>query len=141
LLDFQGAIEDYTQALQLDPGHPKACYRRGLARQALGDLQGAITDFSQAIALRATQGEEPSGAVAAAQAELYLQRAIAYLGSNALEAALADCEQALRLNPALALAHFYRGLARQGLGDPAGAGKFSGKADACNWELKLRWKR
>ncbi len=121
LLDFQGAIEDYTQALQLDPSHSKAYYRRGLARQALGDPQGAIADFSRAIALRATQGEEPSGAVATDQAELYLQRAAAYLSSNALEAALADCEQALRLNPELALAYFYRGLARQGLRDPAGA--------------------
>lgn len=45
----------------------------------------------------------------AVQAELYLQRAMAHLSNNALEAALADCEQALRLNPALAQAYCYRG--------------------------------
>ncbi len=118
LLDFQGAIEDYTQALQLDPGHSKAYHRRGLARQAVGDLQGAIEDFSQAIALQAAGSSEAEVAV---QAELYLQRAMAHLSNNALEAALADCEQALRLNPALAQAYCYRGLARQKLGDPAGA--------------------
>jgi serine/threonine-protein kinase len=118
LLDFQGAIEDYTQALHRDPAHSKAYYHRGLARQALGDPQGAIEDFSQAIALQPAGASE---AGVAAQAELYLQRAIAYLGNNALEAALADCEQALRLNPELAPAYFYRGLARQELRDPAGA--------------------
>ncbi len=121
LLDLQGAVEDYTQALQLDPGQGKAYYRRGLARQALGDPQGAVEDFSQAIALRAAETTQLSEIEAAAQADLYLQRAMAYLSNNALEPALADCERALGLDPKLSRAYLCRGLARQGLGDPAGA--------------------
>lgn len=121
LSDLQGAIEDYTQALQLDPRHGKAYYHRGLARQALGDPQGAVEDFSQALSLRSAEATELPEAEAAAQADLYLQRAMAYLSSNALESALADCEQALRLDPKLSRAYLCRGLARQGLGDPGGA--------------------
>jgi tetratricopeptide (TPR) repeat protein/tRNA A-37 threonylcarbamoyl transferase component Bud32 len=121
LSDLQGAVEDYTQALQLDPRHGKAYYHRGLARQALGDPQGAVEDFSQAISLRSAEATELPEAEAAAQADLYLQRAMAYLSSNTLEPALADCEQALRLDPNLSRAYLCRGLARQGLGDPGGA--------------------
>lgn len=121
LSDLQGAVEDYTQALQLDPRHGKAYYHRGLARQALGDPQGAVEDFSQALSLRSAEATELPEAEAAAQADLYLQRAMAYLSSNTLEPALADCEQALRLDPNLSRAYLCRGLARQGLGDPGGA--------------------
>lgn len=121
LSDLQGAVEDYTQALQLDPRHGKAYYHRGLARQALGDPQGAVEDFSQALSLRSAEATELPEAEAAAQADLYLQRAMAYLSSNTLESALADCEQALRLDPKLSRAYLCRGLARQGLGDPGGA--------------------
>ena len=121
LLDLQGAIEDYTQALQLDPRQGKAYYHRGLARQALGDPQGAVEDFSQAISLRSAEATELPEAEAAVQADLHLQRAMAYLSSNALELALADCEQALRLDPKLSRAYLCRGLACQGLGDPSSA--------------------
>jgi tetratricopeptide (TPR) repeat protein len=111
----KGPSRDYTQALQLDPRHGKAYYHRGLARQALGDPQGAVEDFSQAISLRAT---EATARVSGTEflADLYLQRAMAYLSSNTLEPALADCEQALRLDPNLSRAYLCRGLARQGLG-------------------------
>ena len=42
--DFQGAIEDYNQAIKIKPDYAEAYYNRGLARSELGDKKGAIED-------------------------------------------------------------------------------------------------
>ena len=52
LEDYQGAIEDYTQAIRLKPDLAEAYYNRGLAKSDLGDKQGAIADFNEAIRLK-----------------------------------------------------------------------------------------
>ena len=46
--DYQGAIDDYTQALNLNPGDEISYIRRGYARLQLGDYQGAIDDNAHA---------------------------------------------------------------------------------------------
>jgi tetratricopeptide (TPR) repeat protein len=46
--DFQGAVDDYTQALNLNPGDEISYIRRGYARLQLGDYQGAIDDNAHA---------------------------------------------------------------------------------------------
>ncbi len=53
--DKQGAIEDYTQAIRLNPKYADAFYRRGKTRVALGDKQGAIEDYQQAASLSLEQ--------------------------------------------------------------------------------------
>ena len=40
-----------VQALQHAPRHPKALYRRGAARAALGETEGAIADLTLAAEL------------------------------------------------------------------------------------------
>ncbi|WP_157750079.1 tetratricopeptide repeat protein, partial [Dolichospermum compactum] len=47
--DKQGAIDDYTQAINIDPNYVNAYYNRGVIRSELGDKQGAIDDYTQAI--------------------------------------------------------------------------------------------
>jgi serine/threonine protein kinase len=47
--DFRGAIEDYTQAIKINPNHASAYYYRGIAHGKLGDKQAAIADNTQAI--------------------------------------------------------------------------------------------
>src|SRR5262245_46032368 len=49
--DYQGAIIDYGQALQLDPRNARALNNRGLARAALGQAEDALADYTQAIAI------------------------------------------------------------------------------------------
>ncbi|QOV23676.1 tetratricopeptide repeat protein [Anabaenopsis elenkinii] len=49
LWDNQGAIDDFTQAIQIDPNLAQAYLNRGKARSDLGDKQGAIDDYTQAI--------------------------------------------------------------------------------------------
>ena len=47
--DTQGAINDYNQALRINPNHAIAYNNRGLARSALRDKEGAINDCNQAL--------------------------------------------------------------------------------------------
>jgi tetratricopeptide (TPR) repeat protein len=50
--DKQGAIADYSKAIELKPDLAEAYSNRGNARSALGDKQGAIADYSKAIELK-----------------------------------------------------------------------------------------
>ena len=50
--DFRGAIEDYNQAIKLNPDDATAYYNRGVGRSELEDKKGAIEDYNQAIKLK-----------------------------------------------------------------------------------------
>ncbi len=45
--DYQGAVDDYTQAIRLNPEDEVSYLRRGYARMQLGDYEGAINDNTQ----------------------------------------------------------------------------------------------
>ena len=45
------AIDDYDEAIRLDPQFASAYYNRGLAYQRLGQSERAIKDFNEAIRL------------------------------------------------------------------------------------------
>ena len=49
--DYKGAVDDYTQALNLNPEVWCLYYNRASARCRLGDYQGAIDDYTQALNL------------------------------------------------------------------------------------------
>src|SRR5262245_4004174 len=49
--DVDGAISDYTKAIQLKPDDADAYYNRGISRKHNGDLDGAIADYNKAIGL------------------------------------------------------------------------------------------
>jgi len=57
--DYQGTIENYTEAIRLKPDYAIAYNNRGLARERLEDYEGAISkrsaercaDYTQAIRL------------------------------------------------------------------------------------------
>ena len=51
LKDYAGAIQDYTQAIELDPKDAVAYFWRGYAKNGLGDYAGAIEDCTKAIEL------------------------------------------------------------------------------------------
>jgi len=56
LRDQEGAISDYTRAIELDPKLAIACQNRGDAKKAKGDLKGADEDHNRAaLALRFTR--------------------------------------------------------------------------------------
>ena len=124
--DYEMAIEDFTEALALDPSLTTAYTLRGRAYYAgvsyvtsvgenfsgVGALarvgtspaqqqayEKAIADFTQAIRL------DPSYASA------YISRGVAYAGKGDYDRAIADYNQAIRLDPNYAPAYINRGVA------------------------------
>ena len=49
--DVNGAMEDYTKALEVFPNDPVINYNRGVAKYNLGDTNGACIDFRKASKL------------------------------------------------------------------------------------------
>ncbi|MEI8186381.1 MAG: tetratricopeptide repeat protein [Chlorobiaceae bacterium] len=82
--DFNGAIADYTKALELNPKYVEAYLNRGLAKRSVGDAEGAKVDLKKSIDLDPT----PKDAAA------YYYRALAKsaLGDN--DGALSDFKKA-----------------------------------------------
>ncbi|WP_164929174.1 tetratricopeptide repeat protein [Gloeobacter violaceus] len=107
--DFAGAIEEYSRAIRLDPGHALAYSNRARARLKLGDLQGVIADCTEALRL------DPDLAVA------YGNRGNARAALGDRTGAAADYSEVIRRDPNNALALHNRALARAALGDTAGA--------------------
>jgi tetratricopeptide (TPR) repeat protein len=83
--DKQGALEDYGQAIQLNPNNSVAYSNRGDARRELGDKQGAIKDYTDAIRLN------PKNAFA------YLSRGITHAELGNKPQAIEDLQLASRL--------------------------------------------
>ena len=50
--DYQGAISDYTKAIEINPKEAKAYCNRGSAKNVLKDYSGAISDYTKAIELK-----------------------------------------------------------------------------------------
>ncbi|WP_341531744.1 tetratricopeptide repeat protein (plasmid) [Nostoc sp. UHCC 0302] len=55
--DYQGAISDYTKAIELDSSNARAYLNRGLVRVEMGDKKGAIADYKKGDSLFLQQGE------------------------------------------------------------------------------------
>ena len=49
LKDYQGAISDYTKAIDIDPNYSIAYFNRGVVKSKLKDYYGAISDYNKAI--------------------------------------------------------------------------------------------
>jgi tetratricopeptide (TPR) repeat protein len=106
--DLDGAIADYSRAIELDPKNGNAYYSRGTAKRARNDLDGAIADFTHTLEL------DPKDAGA------YTSRGVAKSEKGDLSA-IADYNRAIEVNPKYALAYFNRGNGKQAKGDLEGA--------------------
>jgi tetratricopeptide (TPR) repeat protein len=105
--DYQSASKDFDQALRLKPQLALLLNERCWTRAIVGDVQGALADCNDAIR------SEPSAAA-------FDSRGLAYLKSSQWDAAIADYNSALRLDPKLASSLYGRGFAKQKKGDVAG---------------------
>eukprot|EP00931_Biecheleriopsis_adriatica_P043636 TRINITY_DN24941_c0_g1_i1.p1 TRINITY_DN24941_c0_g1~~TRINITY_DN24941_c0_g1_i1.p1 ORF type:complete len:511 (-),score=98.19 TRINITY_DN24941_c0_g1_i1:42-1574(-) len=142
--DWESAKEDCDQALKLDPGESLTWRQRGAAKLALQDSSGAEADCSEAIHLDNTadsylgrvqvrmQSGDFKGAIRDCSQALrtdapevrHLQawnlRAVAKLRLTDAVGAMADCTEAIRLNPEHPKAWAIRTVAKIRLGDFAG---------------------
>ena len=137
--DLDGALADYTRAIELDPHDATAYDDRGLVKVAKGDLDGALTDYNRALELtpRNYQIHGHRGIVRQRKGDLdgaltdydiaiklwwkyvggYNNRASVKISKNDLEGALADCNRAIALDPKYAAAYNTRALVERAKGD------------------------
>lgn len=107
--DYQGAVEDYTQAIKLNPHFIEAYIKRGAIRYKMGDAREALKDCSEALRLNPNS----SGAY------YYQGRARYKLGYT--QAAIEAYTQAIAKEPDFAQAYYHRGLANNDLKEQANA--------------------
>lgn len=103
--DAQGAIADYTQAININPKHALAYNSRGHVREKIGDKKGAIADFTMAIKV------DPKFAAA------YLNRCLTRSNSGDHNGAIEDCTYAIKINPNQVQAYLNRSLVHFRLGN------------------------
>jgi tetratricopeptide (TPR) repeat protein len=108
LKDYSQAIDDFTEAIRLDPS--AMAYRgRGQAYFNQGEQDRAVADFSEAIRLEPNEANGP-----------YI-RGLAYFKKEDYDRALADFAEAIRLNPSYRNAYLMRGSVYAKKGDEARA--------------------
>lgn len=83
--DYAGAIEDFNQALQLNPHNTKAYFNRGFAYANLEKYQNAIDDYTHAI-----EGNPQD-------ADAYYNRGLSYSYLENDKAAIEDLQKAAQL--------------------------------------------
>jgi tetratricopeptide (TPR) repeat protein len=103
--DLDGAIADYSKAIEINPRYAEAFVNRGVARKAKGDLSGAIADYDKALAL------DPG------LKEAYNNRGLARQLQGSLDPAIADFDKAIELDAHYAGAHYNRASAARAKGD------------------------
>jgi putative GTP pyrophosphokinase len=84
---YQDAIDDFTQALDLDPASYKAAYYRGVVKSVLKQYSGAIDDFTLSLNINPYQSF------------CLFRRGQAYYHIEDYPQALGDCDAALALDP------------------------------------------
>ncbi|MBW4616892.1 MAG: tetratricopeptide repeat protein [Desmonostoc vinosum HA7617-LM4] len=107
--EYEAAIINYTQALEINPDASDIYYKRGLAHYYLEDYEVAIEDYTQAIHLTADN------------AKAYNRRGLARYQLGEYEAAIEDYTQAIRINPNIAIAYKNRADAFYQIGNNQGA--------------------
>jgi serine/threonine protein kinase len=136
--DWEGAIESFTKAIELDP-KSAAWLKRGVAKGGKGDWDGAIADLTRAIELdpehaqpwetrgaAKSQNGDNDGAITDLTRAIELDpehamawgdRGSAKLNKGDCDGAIPDLTRAIELDPKLAVAWCNRGLARGQRGD------------------------
>jgi len=103
--NLQEAIEDFDQAITIDPNSVPAYFNRGQAYVLQGEIQKALTDFNQAIEI------DPNSFIA------YNNRGLAHLQRGDFEGAIADFTTVIDMNSNFAPAYNNRGVTHLQVGN------------------------
>ena len=107
--DIQGAYNDFTTAININPDDKLFYNNRGIANSLLGKRQEAYADYGKAIAL------DPF------YVEAYYNRGKMQKNANNYKDALTDFNQAIDLDPHYQPAYILRAMVKYALGDKQGA--------------------
>jgi tetratricopeptide (TPR) repeat protein len=94
--EFDKAINDFDDAVRLDPKNITALILRGSTWQAKGEYDKALADFNEAVRL------------APKKSDGYFNRSGAWHVMGEYDKAIADCEEVIKLEPRFALAYNQR---------------------------------
>jgi tetratricopeptide (TPR) repeat protein len=103
---FGPAIEDYDQAIRLNPGSAIAYFDRGNVYKDMGQDQDAIRDYTEAIRI------DPS------RVEAYGNRALCYLARHLFQLAVQDFNKVVEMRPRDRKAYLNRGATYHEMNDP-----------------------
>ena len=107
--DFEGAVSDFTKAIELKGSKLEFCYYfRGMANYRQGNLEVAIADISKAITIRS-------------HPRFYEDRGTLLLKKGDLDGAIADLNKTIELAPQFAKAYGDRGIVHLMRGEDAQA--------------------
>jgi tetratricopeptide (TPR) repeat protein len=107
--DLDGAINDYTRAIKVNPRYTEAYNNRGAIRRSKGDVDGAIADYDRAIEV------DPE------HTKSWNNRGAAKEKKGDLDGAIADFTRAIELDSQYAHAYYNRGNVKEAKGDHDGA--------------------
>ena len=107
--DLDGAIGDFTRAIELNPKDDAPYYNRAQVKWLKKDAAWAIADYTRAIELGSTN---PAA---------YNNRGNARAENNDRDGAIADYTRALELKPDYARAYYNRAVTKKEKGDASGA--------------------
>ena len=152
--EFDRAIEDYSEAIALNPQFADAFLSRGMAYKTKGDLGHAIQDYGHAIQLNPQYADaydarcyargmldQLPAALADCTESLRLlpntydtldSRGLVYLKMGQFDAAIRDYDAALQLNPNIAESLYGRGVAKLNKGSRAAGASDIAAARALN---------
>ena len=130
--DHVGAIADYDKALEIEPRYAGAYMSRGNVKYKLDDCVGAIADYDKALDVYPSwtgnwlhwwkmDHHDREVKNDRWQAKTLINRAIVKDTIGDHEGAIADCDSALELDPADAVAYNTRGCAKRSIGDIVGS--------------------
>ncbi len=104
LARYDEAIQDYDEAIKLDPNYKEAFFNRGLALAVLEKFDEAIQDYDEAIKL------DPN------YKEAFFNRGLALAALDKFDEAIKDYDEAIKLDPKNKEAFYNKGLALVALG-------------------------
>ncbi|DBA99837.1 hypothetical protein WJX77_011850 [Trebouxia sp. C0004] len=102
--NFAAAIEEYSQAIALEPQHFKALFNRGFSWDKVGEYERAVEDYTEALQV------DPQNSYA------YYNRGITRDRSGDYEGAITDFTHAITLDPANADFFHNRGFSLRKMG-------------------------
>lgn len=118
--DLQGALQDFTSAIEINPIYTLAFQYRGITRSRIGMYNEALADFARALDMR------PNFAGA------YYSRAVTYFLNQQFAGAIKDYNSFLRIEPMDPGAYVNRGTAKLYLKDTIAAVKDYNRAIQIN---------